>query len=499
MQSIAGTNLATIWASGNMRPVEKIEVAWDGSTWVDETAYVKSWSIEQSIYDARSGLPQLGNGIPAKATVTLDNGTHRFSRRNAASPLYTAISGGIYRVPIRISAGYLDGVTPRYLRQFTGEIEQPDEQETEREATVTLSCLDLSIGLLEQPVTTTMREGLRIDEFMAVVLGAAGYTGASALDKSSVTLPYAWCNDEPALQELRRLAAADGGMIHFAKDGTFRYWRLSAFLERADSVTSRHTLGSASAWALGNRHSWKNAYSKVLVPLATLREGPLTELYSAPEAILVEPASTHTFRVQFRWPAYRVLTPSQGNPYYCVTAGNHSLSSFNITSVTVYGQQADVSIQNTHPYFSMYVWGFKIYGYPLLSEGAEDLEREAVGGLVPADKEYKVPQNAYLQSDYQAEMLGDFLSDRLQHAPELWVWQGPAIPWLEVGDRVTVVDSPAGLNHDALIVGIQQESRFEDLYTETLTLLPVENLYKYSGYFTLGTSSYAASSDRVFY
>jgi len=95
--------------------------------------------------------------------------------------------------------------------------------------------------------------------------------------------------------------------------------------------------------------------------------------------------------------------------------------------------------------------------------------------------------------------MGTRLRDLLQRPRRLIGWSGPLCPWLELGDRVTLVDAAHGFNEDYIVLNLVITASAQDMSMD-LTLLPVANLFPYSGYFVWGTSPYAdTGSHRSYY
>jgi len=484
------------WSDSHNTPCSKIEVQWDGTNWTDETSRCTRWSINVSLRDSRTGLPMLGAVHPGTATVVMDNSDNRFSPDNASSPIHSDISDGIYRVPIRISADYGTATT----RQFTGQIETPSESETPTGREVSFSCVDDSLDMLEYEYTTALYRDKRVDEFMATLLAEAGVTSTS-LDKGFASVPYLWMNTDNIAYELSRLAQSELGMVFFAKDGTYTFWRMTAFLENARSTSSQATLTTGTLFRLSDAIAWRDAYTGVRVTMAPLTLGELVDVYVSNEDILIAPGDTVTQDVQYRWPVRSIVTPEAGVDYEALSSGCRDLSGDLVVDVTSYAQRASVSFTNNAS-LSMYVTGFKLRGKPLLSEASEERQYDTTlsPAKVPGTKVYDLRGNPYLQTRAQMERAGQFLRDRLERPRRLWQWRGVCNPDLCIGDRVTVQDSDMGINADAYVLGIQQEYRSSAVYTMTLELLPVANLFAEPSYFILGTSSYADSgSDPLFY
>jgi len=503
-QSTTGTSLVANYAAAWRVAARSVTVCWDGTNWTDETARVQSVSIRHELLNSALGLPMLGQGLASQATLTMNNRDGRYCASLSGSVAHTYCPNGVYRVPIRIAMGY-SGET---LRQFTGEIVAAPGSETVGRRTVQFQCQDYSYPLKQIKHRSTVAENERADEAMATLLDAADSADAAfaaattrALDVGLVVIPYTWTDDENLWAELGLLAASEAGMIHFSKEAEFRFWRQTAFLERAYSTTSQVTLARARCFTLDDDLSWLNAYTKVIVEASPWRRSALAEVYQCQAEIVVEPGQTLTHRARFTHPVMSVITPVEGTDYRAVTAGMSDLSGNLVLGITAYAQQATITLQNTSSTQAIYVLGLTVRGYPL--EGRADDKQEYAATLTPAqvpgEKDYSVPANAYVQTRLQAELLGTRLRDLLQRPRRLIGWSGPLCPWLELGDRVTLVDASHGFNQDCIVLNLGIEAGAQNMDMD-LTLLPVASLFPYSAYFVWGTSAYADSgSDRSFY
>jgi hypothetical protein len=490
-QSIAGTNLATSWAASAQTVSFAVTVDWGrADSWTDETAYVLSVQCETSIYDRMTGLPALGETMPARATIRLKNDTNRFSPDKGT---IAAIADGIYRVPVRVSAGYVDATNgAEVLRQFTGEIESAKETETRGQKIVACECVDAGVALLQYKHTSEMYTDQRTDSFIGTLLTAAGITD-TALEAGFVELPYAWVDTENLWSEIVKAAAAEGGLVHFAKDGECRFWRLTHFLEAAASTTSQATLDRGNARYLDDTTSWRDSYTGVNVEWIPREVGALSVLYQAHEPIAVRPGETVTHDALYQYPAYSAKTPVANTDYQAVSAGMKDLSADLAVAVTGYAQRATLAFTNNNATHTIYVLNLQVRGKPLEAEEAQSIQRDTTlsPAKVPGVKVYPVSGNNYLQTLGQAHLLAGYLRDRLQYPRRLLQWEGVACPWIEPGDRVRIDNADAGISAQYCYVLNVTQSMSTSGYQQTLLCLPVENVYAHSDYFRLNVSAWA--------
>lgn len=499
-QDISATHLATNWAASAQTVTFKVEMDWGrADSWTDESAYVLSVQCETSIYDRLLGLPALGETSPSRATIRLKNDTNRFSPDKGT---IAAIADGIYRVPVRVSAGYVDGTNgAEVLRQFTGEIEVANEVETPGQKVVTCECVDSGVALLQYKHTSQLAIDQRADEFLDMLLTAAGITSTS-LERGFVEIPWCWTDTENLWSEIVKVAAAEGGLVFFGKDGTLNFWRLTHLLEDADSTTSQATLDRGNAFYLDDAINWRDAYTGVNVEWIPREVGALSVLYQAHEPIAVRPGETVTHDAAYQYPAYSVVTPAAGTDFQAVSAGMTDLSTDLTVSFTGYAQRATLAFANGNATHTMYILDLQVRGYPLDAEEAQSIQRDTTLSpvKVPGVKVYPVTGNPYLQTLGQAHLLAGYLRDRLQYPRRLIQWEGVACPWLEPGDRVRIDNADAGISALYCYVLSITQSMSASGYAQTLLCLPVDNVFAHSDYFILGASAWADSgSDPVGY
>ncbi len=500
-QSITGTHLAASWAAPSARPAVRVLVDWDTDgdyTGPDEdiTSRVLDITIAHGLYDALGGLPVLGTVTASTASATVDNSDRWLSPDNPSGIVadHPELAGGYYRVPIRIEMGYVHGGAPELLVQFVGEIESSEQQESYGQAVVQFACLDRSLGLTQAKQSSAIYRAYRADALMAVLLVGAGYLSYD-LDTAITEVPHAWLDDENVLEEIKALAAADGGMFWFSKGGTPTYRRMTAPLERADSRMAVVDLEAGSAETVRDSLAWRDMYSGIIVEWAGRYVGALADLWTAPRAVSVPPGATVREEARFRYPAERVLAPVYDTDYTCITSAPKVVPSNLVTiAMTAYGQRAILDITNHDTANTIHLLGLRVRGFPLLGEEAQERRYDQTLGLVPGEKVYAVRGNPYRQSEAQAERIGPYLRDRLQAPRRLYTWRGPCCPWLELLDRVhldTTGESPSsGLDTDGYVVQMRLGYRAGGMLTQELLLLPCAGVYAFDSYFLLGSSAY---------
>jgi hypothetical protein len=511
-QATAGTQLATTWAQPHARVATSVRVDWnrDGDwsdPYEDITPRVISVTIRHQLYDQLSGLPLLGQVQPSSAEIVVANDDRWLSvnRAGGVASIYPGVAAGLYRIPIRVELGYYAGTTAERLVQFVGEIEGGEASELYGQGTITLSCVDNSIRLLQYKRSTPVRVGWRADELIEEALVAGGVT-AYELDTGMTRIPYAWSDDENAYEECRLAAAADGGMFYFGKDGKALFRRMTAPIERGHSRTVQATLDQGNTRELTDSIAWRDVYSSVIVEWAGRYQAPITDLWTAPRAIEIPPGKTVTEEARYRYPAATVYAPVYGYDYHAMTMAPAAVpyGTGGLTvQTTAYGQRARIAMTNHGTVNTIYVSDLRLRGLPLVGDEAQEQRWEQTAGLVPGEKTYALRGNPLIQTADQAGRVGPYLRDRLQRPQRLLTWSGPGIPWVELLDRVrvshrTMTPNP-GVDLEAYVVGIEMDTS-GGAWAQTLTLLPATGCFAYSDYFRVGVSHYADSgSDRLGY
>jgi len=506
-QSTSGTSIPTNWAASTHVLSVLVQVYWDGSNATDETQHVDSLSIKRSVMDNSTGLPFVGATRYCTATLNMDNIDNRFSPDNGSSPLHSYIQYGFRGIETRISIGYVDSVSgAERLRQFTGRLWSGQEYEQAGEKSIVFNLRGEEDAILQYKHTTGLYTDDRADEFISTLLIASGVAGAD-LDASFCTIHWQWLDEENIWDECQKIAASDAGVFYFDELGQPIFRRTTSLLERSDSTTSQVTLSEGTAWYYGMDQSPDTAYTGVVVEYTPKDAGPAEVLYSEAEPLEIVPSGTRTITARYRYPAQAIITPVSGTDYDAISSGGADMSASLSISVTTYCQRASIEFTNADANQSIYVYGFQVRGYPLLGQEAHEVKESADSttltnywrGADADAKVYPIRGNPYIQSETQATRLASVFRDWLKVPRRLIVWKGPGIPWIQLLDRATVQNADAGIDEDGYVI-----SKADDFsagsWEQTLVILPVTDLFAYSNYFIIGTSTYADSStDRAFY
>jgi len=513
MQSTTGTQLATTALAAYRRPSLAVSFLWNGSDWTDETPYVMRWdTMVESAYTDK-GIAIVGNSKSGTANITLSNKTNRFSPFLTTGALYDYIGGAkLPRHKVKIYAGFYNSSSvAENLPRFVGFVKEATEDTIAQ--TVTLYCEDLAVELKGREIHTTTQvattPGDWIDYIIAAVnlqLTAESRTNiTTSVDAGRFSIDFAWMQGETAWEEIKAVAEADGGRVYFDHSGVLRYEDMSHVLLGAHASSVFTFTGARYA---GLTHSW------------TIKEPPINAvtvqyfprfianrevIYSCGERLLIRPGETIEHKASFREPAYSVLDPVADTDYQAVTAAGFDMTSDITITATAYSKQATLSIENTGN-DSLYMWRNQLRGNLVAKREMDEVEYEDATSIAQYGKNHVQISSPLIQGRRHATAIAHFTIDRNKDPKQGIVLQGiPAIPYLEVSDRVTVQETKSGTNHDCFIMRTWEGQDFTDpdnaTYTQSIWGLPVTDLFPYSDYYEISRSALGtgAGKGRLFY
>ena len=480
MQADPG-NIATNAAAATAKPCYKIEVLWDAS-WVDETANtVLGGKCSNQLVDPFEGLGSMGAAPIGRATLVVDNYNGRFSEARAGSP---AALYGIYGKPIRLSAGYVHGGTPEYVRIWTGRI--MDVTESERSTKARIECHDMGSVPMQQKHSTLMYEGQRTDAWIELLADLAGVADRS-LERGLTVLPYCYLDDDFALDEIRRVAAAEGGVTFFDVLGRLRFWNAAHWCNASSVAT--FTVGGFGE--LEPRRAYDGIYNVVAVEYQPRLAGLVAQVYGLERTVAIPANGSKTLKLRVSQPLLRYT----GYEMSACSAGGVDMTA----QVTTWpaGPQAaaswEIIFSNADTRQAAFLTRFDVYGVPIEGRPAEEYQVDESMGAVPRRK--PVRGNWYVQTEAQARLIGNIWSQRLKAVRLSMMLRGaPGNPLLELGDVVTVTATRTGINRQAIVTSL--EHRPGKSYTMDIGLADFTDFYAYSNYFRVGTS--ALNSGRLF-
>ena len=513
-QSTAGTNLVANTQATSRTIVASVRFFWDGSTPTFETTNLKSLTITRSLSSPSAGRAAPGGNVSTDLSITLHNPDGRYSPLNSSSPIYADIQNNLMiGTEVHALLGYNDPTNgDEILRRFTGFVTNPGLiSSLQPEVTIQATGREYNLN------TNRARTGLFSEQFphqiMETLLTDAGIDpGDQLLDTGFHRIPWVWIEGENLMNQLQLIAEADGGFFYVDQSGNACFENNYHWMVDGDHTSSVITLDEGMYQRFSMAFEPQQLYNVIRVPYKPRRPGPKTTLFQLNELWVIPPSSTRIFEVKYKAAAVAIEPLVEGDHYVAIDAAGQRRSGALVVSVTNYGQSATVSVQNTNTVYQIELRQFRIDGIPLAGESTRFYEVSAAdsaigdptsGGLVKA---FDVRENEFLQTREQAEGLGNMLIDRMKHPRVTFMLSGcPGIPYLEIGDRITVDCTPEGVNsRAAYVTNIVERFSGGDrpVYESDLTCLDATGFFPRSpsDYFLLGTDApHATTSKRVYY
>lgn len=507
MQSIAGTSLAAS-RTANRASCIKLEVQWDGTNWTDESARIISASGMMQVVKRAEGIAGVGAGIASDAILTLDNHDRRYSVWNSGGALYAYIGSNQWKgIPTRLWGGYKDaGGTPEYVSLHRGVIENlaPSWASDGQRATMKLSD---KTSYASHRGKSQLYRNVRTDQMAQYVVNLIPEAIRPTLtaDVGLFSLPWAWVDDEDLWSELGLLAEAEGGRVYYsnAADNTLIFENATHMLTAASSIASQATFAINTYSSAQVPTDYLGYWNHVVVEYMPYKLHPRQVVWQASgQPLRVKPGATETIEAIFDHPVYELDTPVEDEDYIAVTAGGTRASSDVSLSVTSYAQQASIAVTNSGD-MTVFLLRNRLMGRPVIAGDVEKCEATATGTLADRGKVTKyIPGNRYIQTREHAQALADFLLERGQEprtaAPVRNIdW----MPWLQVGDRVTLTEQ-GGASVGAFFV---HQIPWTWIAGQGGHIDPVclpAGLFAYDDYFVLGTNTLgdeSATPGRAFY
>ena len=491
-QSTAGTNLVTnCTASAMPAPcvVFKIDTADAGfgneATWGENaSAYVESVSSDTEEHNLEEGAIS-GGMVCGKATVTLWNGERRYSKDYAAGPLYSAISGGMRGLRVYIGLGRTDATNgDETLPQFSGYIASTTEDDGGRR--ITVECHDRGWKFQEGIFSgcTALKYDTTVLAYLNTVvalLPAADQPTVSA-DATLYPIPFAWMDEDNGIQEMGEIAGSQGGSIYFDKEGVLTFKNATAWVRDADSVSSQITFDGDDFGAAFQEVGRQEKATRVIVTYTPRYIATSQDVWQASEVYQVRAGETRTETVKLRNPLYAVIVPAADTDYSAITAGGHDATD-DVTVALANTNATKVDVQMTNAgSVAVYVTFLRIRGRPVLPREQLTVETGSSTG------EAARIQNLYINSEGHAKSIRDWYYAVLATAKPVYRLQGvPALPWLELRDRITSTYGLGLTTKAFFIVGLHQEWQQGGDYQMAFDLIPAD-LFTNTDWFVIGTS-----------
>lgn len=479
-------------------------------TYTDETELLFSATGQTRIGSPEESIAS-PKGQVGQMKLTLFNRQNRYSTLNTASAIYAQIAGGAYyQVPVRLEISTSDSTTV-WNRVFTGVIKQPVETPvTYKEAgTIAFDCRSREDVILQKRISTSYvvfreisEEGWTESQIMAQWLQDAGLTSTEySLDPGLFVIPWAWLDDESAIEDVWQLAAACGGNFYCGADGILRYENMQHWVS---NTTITETLRKGSYQTCTMKIDDGDLYESVLVHAQRREIRPEGVVWESDDIPFISPLSSKDIIAQLQQPLYSYVSTG----YSALTSGGTNMSGNIQITPQIQAQRIKLTVVNSHSTRTAYLHQLQITGKAVGGGPQDTIEKTSTNAFWTnrGGRTRSLRGNNYIQSQAQAETLATFLRDRHELPRMSYTMSGvPGSSSRRIGGRVAVIDSTlfTGTRH-AFIIGINWQLTAAGGYLQNLELVDAESIYPYStggtnGYFMIGTDKLGVNSKRVFY
>jgi hypothetical protein len=488
----------------------RLKIAWDGTTYVDETAYLITARGEMKLTAPGSAIMS-PRGIVDSMTLTLLNAKdaitgRRFSPLNTSSPLFAYLSGGeAYHKPVTFEVS-IDGGA--YVYVFTGVIKIPREgvPTPKGEATITVECRSVDEQLLNLKISTSQvkffdnyEDGVTEGEIITQWLTHAdvGWDAADTeIDNGLFIIPWSWLDDESVLEECWTLAAAAGGRLYANPEGKIVYENATHWLQH---VVASETLTRDNYRDLRIRYDDSDLFSDVTVEASPRAPDDQMVLWEPENEEMVTAGGTLTVTARLKYPAYTI----SGIAYEAVTLGGANISNDVSCVHTNYAQRVEMVFTNANATYGARLYKLQVQGRPVV--GAPMLEEKRLSEATFWDTRIRrnrsLRSNVYIQTRAHAAAVSEFLRD-VHETPRLFynLTQVLGLPARRLGNRITINDSEVmSAARDAFVIGIQWTFS-KSGFTQDIELVDAAAIYQYTldEYFIVSTDE-LGSAKRLFY
>lgn len=479
----------------------RIQIAWDGSTFVDETANLVTARGSYKLMAPGSAIMS-PRGIVNEMSVTLWNRPdavtgRRYSPLNTAGPLYTYIAGGgAWQRPITFDVKIDSG---SFVRVFTGTIKIPKElPPTYKEAariqidarTVDEKLLNLKINTSQTSFVENFTNGVTESDLIKQWLAhyqVAWPFSEYQIDNGMFTIMWGWLDDESVIDEIWALAAACGGRFYASPEGKLIYENMSHWLLNSTS-TETITVGGGAGNLSPKWPDESNLFNEVTVEASPRMPDDEQVLWEPEVEEQVPAGGVLNITARLKYPAYTIT----GIAYQAVTVGGTNISGSITCTHTDYAQRIELHFENADYLYAATLYKLQVMGRPVV--GAPLLEEKRLSTAPFWNGRLKrsrsVRSNVYVQTRAHAAALAEFLRDT-QETPSLtyMVTGLQGLPGRQLGSRITI-DSPEIMTdpRDAYITGITWNFS-NNGFTQDLEAVDAAGVFKHTlaEYFVIDT------------
>lgn len=349
-----------------------------------------------------------------------------------------------------------------------------------------------------------MFQNYKVDDLIRELGYLAGLKDENMnLEVATTKIPFMWFQEGSAWYYMQNLAEAEHGRVFVDRDGNLNFWNRNHIAVASGSqftMTMEDYISNIEYEVNDNK-----VYNSVVVkakprevqPLqavwtleapAELKSGVQTEVWAEitdqdgvglPCTSIVEPTSTgNTSR-------YKANSSSDGG-------GTDKTSLVSLSSLYNFGTSVRMNFYNGDP-SPVYITQLVLYGTPAKIKSDIEVLAEDEDSIKIYGKQQLVIENDLIQSEAMAKSIASYKLDIYKDPINTVKIENVGIPYLEVGDKITVEDNYDGRFTDYTIIGHRWQLLGNDDFIQNLDLQKIEPIIL----FTLDVSQ-LDSSDKLY-
>ena len=368
------------------------------------------------------------------------------------------------------------GFSDTNVSKFAGSTEKIDPKI--KDDSVHIYAYDWATLLKDYKIEETYYENLRTDEIIQQLAGLAGIDSSKIdLEIGYLTIEFAWFPEGSIWYYITQIAEAEGGMVFFDKDGILTFWNRLHFKSSDESVYDFSF--DTNILELDYKVSKDRVKNKIEVKANPKKRLEDKTIYSIQDDVPIINAGETTevwaqyfYGLEISVPALNVQVPTIGVDILGnaqADGGGADMSAYlSISSYSIFRESIKMNIINNHSTDTIYVTTINITGDPIVIKS----RIESIEDDQPSQSIYGVQlleiDNDYLDDADYAETLASQRLEELKDPLDFIKIETVGVPFLEVGDKVTVQKSFDGTTEDFYI--ISNRWRQDDDFIQTLEL-----------------------------
>lgn len=472
-------------------------VSWDGVSWIDESNYLVS-ANGTFAFSAPADFLISGSGTVNQASITLANTADRYVAKMSALDFFQR--------PVRLSVNIGAGME----RIFSGIINgvQMTAPSPGTASQLILECMTMEAPYLQRKFDLSLADFVYMHnnpnterEWFQLICARLGIPLTQAFDTGMVNIPWLWADDESALEEMWKAAAAAGGVLYTNVLGHLVYKNASSVAK--DIIAPKETLSrTANSYSMATLDvNQDDLYSDVVVEVSTRSISDTEQLWTPEDYadLVVPPSGSLVVNAVFDDPAYSI----DGIEWEAKSSSGGSMTS-QVTMVHEdFAQKSKITFTNSNTGTAAIIPYIRVNGSPVSGRVSFERTANSVNSFwTGRDRRTRsVRSNVYVQTPVQGKFLADIILAESEVPRAVVQISGiPGKPSRFIGDVIVVQDTR--LKTTSITGQIENMSwSLGNTYTQSIRVQDFAGVYPYAntpGYFIIGTDQ-VCGAERLFF